>query len=70
MKQQKAPCNALEAAGAGERDVDEGIRISFPSALPKASVWGRIRAGRQRLGATIGHAHSVEGVPRKGRYGK
>ena len=23
MKQQKAPCNALEAAGAGDRDVDE-----------------------------------------------
>lgn len=39
-----------------------GIRISFPSALYKASAWGRIRAGRLRLGATIGRAHGVEGA--------
>jgi len=42
------------------------IGISFPSAPHKASVWGRIRAGRQWLGATIGHAHGVEGARASG----
>jgi len=36
MKQQKAPCNALEAAGAGERDVQGSY--SAASARQKANA--------------------------------
>ena len=44
MKQQKAPCNALEAAGAGERDVDDLAEFGRSAA---------IAGGEHRLGRLV-----------------
>ena len=62
----EAPSHAHGFSFTMEQQEGYEFRVKFrdknflPFALRKASDWGRIRAGRQRLGATIGHAHRVE----------